>query len=1622
MAARTHGLNLSLDILAMPATHTADFQTAAVKATNLDAVEKINVGIETDKVRKHLNIVADAPEIRIQDKTGSAPEDNETTMSIVADGGTTHFRAGTETFAEGTETKGNVKFQSSTGATTHAEIVGSSGKLELQDGGLGLKLGSNVSVTGTSKVIQEITGPHARESAVLKKYPEVVFVDGKFEYNHSTKTYTQGGYTVTASTMYNQTSYIVPYVFNHVYQTADSGGDDILWTSEDNRYSSSVPVDSTYQIGGTSGDFIKLKMPYKIRPTQVRIYPRTFTSGVGNQQSPAQFKVFGSNDNFSTTTELYHQNTDWVNNGTWGIFDITHASSFQYFGIVFTKTNGSTLVGIQELEYYGYEEIGAGDDACDVTIQSTYNAPDLTSASLYLDGLKGSTATDHSGSSVAVTENNVTWDSVTKSWTFSGAATSNLVSGDLASLVGDHPHSVSVWVRADQLNGDGLFHVGTADGAGDAASRVGFVDDSHITWGGKDHYFSNNAEWHNVTYTYNGEGSDKKLYLDGRLVDTAKNEDTFGDYPPAMTTYSQYGYTVSASSSHSSYPPHYAFNDSIEHGGGVNIWITGNSKYNTSGVGTPTSGAATTVVDGTNQMGEWLQLELPHQLKVSYMDIAPHGQNTGTLGRAPKDGIIAGSRDGSTWETMKSWTGVTDWALTGTSGVYKTFVIDTNTDRAYKYIRIIITKTGGFDAYGALSEVKIFGHRENDLVRFPDPTNTLKYPHVVMAGPAHRGYAATSNYTNTAATRRPHNAFTGGGTGYRWQVDNGYSTSGNLEAVALNGVLPTITDTGSTDHTGHWLKLKFPRKIQISRFVTTNFIHPQYQLKGYVLLGSNDDSAWTLIHSETNADMASGSGNGTEDVTTFSEGTPSAYLFIKLLVKTKANSGSATLMVGETYFEGTEPEDVIARVGDGFDGKVRNVRVYSTALSDARVQEIFDADKDEFGLAKSSVSVYRGHLGIGTSEPKAALTVMDEVAELEEFPPHGISVVGVSAAALDVKQHIEGHGVFRMSTSSNHGSAGSVPGAFDKQTNTYWHAAGGAYSGTGGSYPTTGTSSLAGIRGDWLRLELPYKVKLSSIGIRARSGFGNQNTYDQSPEDFTILGNNDNGIWTVIQSFTGKSWSDTRSTTIPITTDPSAYNSFAIVTTRVGNSSGLTIAELRYFGTREQGASTLHNGELSLTRNLTVPRIGPPLDADDTPRRDRLVVEYNTSTNPMENGVVKDTSGRGLDGLLDNTYGGAAYNPYYDASEKALVFDGSNDYVFQNDVHLKTGVGGVYSASVWVRNRASSGTHTVYSLGTYAQLTTSTLYVMDTTLQVVFYNSDLSVTYTIPKNTWTNIVVTHGGGPTSTTTKMYINGVDVGLTSMNGTLYPLSTVNFPSPCNLFLGKNSTNSVYGGPMDLSNFKLWDTELSAEDAKRLYDMGRCDEGHHVVNFSKTRVGIGLGDGEAPRAALDVSGDLSLTGTVAHRNYGVRLIRTSAHDITYGATGTTAVRQIAFTASTAYGEPSLWNATDNFYRCPVAGDYFISGQVMSWPNGNPNYGWLHASRYDSGGTLQDAGEALSMQSPTNQRYNAWTFSQSHACNAGDRIGLFSYATPFSGGSVTFGLHSDWGGMTIFLLRRHA
>jgi len=64
---------------------------------------------------------------------------------------------------------------------------------------------SNTTTIVNSNVVVEYTGPHGRDpkEAPLKKYPEIVFAEGKFDANDSTNTYVQAGYTVTASSQFS---------------------------------------------------------------------------------------------------------------------------------------------------------------------------------------------------------------------------------------------------------------------------------------------------------------------------------------------------------------------------------------------------------------------------------------------------------------------------------------------------------------------------------------------------------------------------------------------------------------------------------------------------------------------------------------------------------------------------------------------------------------------------------------------------------------------------------------------------------------------------------------------------------------------------------------------------------------------------------------------------------------------------------------------------------------------------------------------------------------------------------------------------------------------------------------------------------------------------------------------------------------------------------------------------------------------------------------------------------------------------------------------------------------------------------------------------------------------------
>jgi len=305
-----------------------------------------------------------------------------------------------------------------------------------------------------------------------------------------------------------------------------------------------------------------------------------------------------------------------------------------------------------------------------------------------------------------------------------------------------------------------------------------------------------------------------------------------------------------------------------------------------------------------------------------------------------------------------------------------------------------------------------------------------------------------------------------------------------------------------------------------------------------------------------------------------------------------------------------------------------------------------------------------------------------------------------------------------------------------------------------------------------------------------------------------------------------------------------------------------TLKNIRLYGIREKASSTIHDGALTLTKNLVVPRIGPAFDADDTPRRDRLVVEYTTSTNPTDYGYVKDTSGNGYDAKMV----GVVYNPS-DKSFECSASDGSQwiETYIPNGSRFNT----QFSVSVWAnmgqfdltslygfifalgdRNQtglSSTSGNEIALVYNHVGLTEGTFF---TTIEGANLFFKEWTTHNSHMGQWYHLTMTYDGS----TLYVYKNGENSGYAARTAPVLPDDNC----VVRLFGDAVNENATHQGVQSrISNFKLYDCCLTRDEVRTLYGMGRCDEGHHVVSFEKTRVGIGLGDGCAPKADLDVRG---------------------------------------------------------------------------------------------------------------------------------------------------------------------
>ena len=1376
-----------------------------------------------------------------------------------------------------------------------------------------LKLTTDTSITVNSNVVTDFNGPHARlpKEVPLKKYPEINFdgsignfvsIPDKGAHNQSTNTYIIGGHKVVASSEVTHSSSRMS-----AWKLFDSGvteGEYSGWGLVEtfNAYNAANPGEypssgtarlATTDVDGNSietGGWIYIKLPNKIKLKHYSLKPWGIANRYGVADYPKEFYIYASNDgtNWKLINSQTNPQTPSVPGSTASSketisYDVsqTGLGYYSYYAMTIRKINSvavqaidnavqATFCVIGDWKLFGYEEDPpAGDISVDTTFKSVMNTPQTTGANVYVDAKLSSDFTNQvTGPTPVGTA--ATHDNTNKYWEMNGQLTSNITIEANTFLEGDQPHAVSVWFNSSNLEAN------VSNTCVFSISDQEKLDSVNLD-------LQPNT-WHNLTYAYQGEGGSRVTYLDGRKVTEEQAEDTFGDYPPfAMTGYSQGGYVVSASTEYTTYSAWNGF-DEIQSANGIqNHWSGSSQKYSTSdGNFDPaeTGSVYTTNVEGVNKYGEWLQIEFPHKIKYNYSKIkAPYDRAE----RQPRDGYIVGSNDLSgQWTTLHRFTGVTRSSATETV----TYTPSSAPTNAFKYIRIVIEAiTASTGRYAGVDEWDIYGHHENDLVRLPDPTNVLKYPHIAMTGPARRGYVASASGNHSNGNHPTWKAFDGVITN-DWQIDGGrYSNSGGV--YTHNAGETTVTNVQS--RVGDWVQLESPHKIRVKtmKFTPIATYGQERSPATGVLVGSNDDgSTWTEIKvfdvtTDGTPTSYTAASPTTLAIDSGSNSNPGYYKIHRLIWLTLYTASQTTYAdrasVADLELYGTGVDSIPIQIGGGNIDKVANFRVYNKFIDEDQALEIWDAQKEEFGRAKSSATLHKGRLGIGTDAPQGSLSVADEPHNVEEFPPRALSAD---------KTYIEGHGEFCTSVSEIYPNAYAYK-AFNKiQSGSgldfHWSANTAGYDNVTGAY--TGTSDFfTNVEGQialghWIQIEFPYKINYRYSEIQ-----GPDHAVGRQPHTGYIVGSNDlSGVWTSLHNYSGMTRTGARDfvTYTPPTISTQSFKYFRLVIEKMGGgNTHAGVSQWHIFGTREQGQSVLHDGQLTLMKSLNVPRIGPSLDVDDTPRRDRLVVEYNTSTNPAFEGGLRDTSGRGNDGVF---YGGSTMK--YNANKKALVFDGTDDII---EADLGSQIfknSSLHTTSLWVKmNEHSSDAKTFFSLGNglgnpNGNLKHVQLFHADNYgLRLSFTHHDYRVGEVVPVGQWVHVAYTFDGTAwqnttTPTNVNIYINGTKVGITSIyqigggGGTL-DLSTAK------LGLGASTdfaaTNDRQFCECDISNLKLYDVVLTAEEVKTLYDMGRCDEGHHVVNFSKTRVGIGLGDGEVPSGDLDVRGHVCIGPNVVPKS---------------------------------------------------------------------------------------------------------------------------------------------------------
>ena len=927
---------------------------------------------------------------------------------------------------------------------------------------------------------------------------------------------------------------------------------------------------------------------------------------------------------------------------------------------------------------------------------------------------------------------------------------------------------------------------------------------------------------------------------------------------------------------------------------------------------TTVQNAGTLKLASNTPVGAWVSLELPTSIKLQRIEMRARLQhlsetdlNEVALQSFPREFGIWGY-DGSNWVLLKS---VTGHSAGSAFGYIPTHV---NATTAYNKYAIVVTRTnavGGSNSddrnFTAIGQLYFYGHEEGS--GSIDTTLKSVYNVPAITGTQLEVYYDAKDLTAMPSTVTDLSPNSNGGSVAGATLDE----TGGIESFRFDGndyISTTVTGlTGTSVTMSVWVNVNS---------IDTSRINSIVGLGAYPGSGS---SIWIAIDgSQRFYTGISGLSKTVENSSAFTNNW--VHLTMTIGTGELALYQDATIIgkvSGVTFNPDSNPVLYLGTRSDGsgnpestryFTGSIANFRLYSKALNADQIKELYDYQKDYFLGSKSQVTLYKGHLGVGVTEPSGQLELAGD-ERIQEYPPRALT--GYST-------HIEGHGVFGLHHTPGTGASGAVVNAFNKSATTadFWYSTIQVWTPGGqnvaGPFNYTGTHSIAGISGEWVYITLPYHVNMKYLQITARNG-----EVGSAPNSAIIIGSSDGGrTWEQVGSWSDKTssnfWLDggVPSPTFTInSTKP--LNAIGFVVTEANSWYAFTLGEIKFFGT--PGPTTLDKGSLSLTRSLDVPRVSR-YDVDtETPRPEKLLVDFDTTVNDSPT----DISGRGNHGVFRES---ASYSP----ADKAFNLDGTNKNIRAELNNTETG-NQYHSVSLWFKilSGQSSNWRNIFECGENPRSGTSdiSLYILGGQDKLSFANGGghmYSDTLTNLYFQWHHIVLTYDGANRN----MYLDGA---------LIKTLATTSWAGVANmsLTLGKNNASSAGSEGCDchISNFKLyWQTALEPSEVKKLYNLGRT--GRSTV-ISDTAVGIG----KVPDAQVDVRGDLRVGG---------RLLAS----VPYYAARQRNTNSYVFDESIVYDQYVYTNypgsfvansATDGYYQPPMNGMYQVHMECIANGSGN-------------------------------------------------------------------------------------